>query len=156
MGEVKVPADRYWGAQTQRSRQNFPIGVGLETMPREIIHAFGILKQAAAQANHVLRPEKMTRQKRDAIAEACSEVISGKLNDHFPLVVWQTGSGTALTVSSMMNGEYGIEDVCLSVLCIVDGDGVRGKIQSALTDEEHAKLLASAQKLKETISGIHF
>ena len=94
MGEVKVPADRYWGAQTQRSRQNFPIGVGLETMPREIIHAFGILKQAAAQANHVLRPEKMTRQKRDAIAEACSEVISGKLNGHFPLVVWQTGSGT--------------------------------------------------------------
>ena len=66
------------------------------------------------------------------------------------------GSGTALTVSSMMNGEYGIEDVCLSVLCIVDGDGVRGKIQSNLTDEEHAKLLASAQKLKETISGIHF
>ncbi len=94
MGEVKVPADRYWGAQTQRSIQNFPIGVGLETMPQEIIHAFGILKKAAAQANHSLRPEKMTREKRDAICAACDEVISGALASHFPLVVWQTGSGT--------------------------------------------------------------
>ena len=63
MGEVEVPADRYWGAQTQRSKENFPIGVGIETMPREIIHAFGILKRAAAQANHLLRPEKMTAEK---------------------------------------------------------------------------------------------
>ena len=63
MGEIKVPADKYWGAQTQRSIQNFPIGVGLETMPREIIHAFGILKKAAAMANQHLRPEKMTAEK---------------------------------------------------------------------------------------------
>ena len=94
MGEVRVPADRYWGAQTQRSVENFPIGVGIETMPREITHAFGILKKAAALANHALKPEKMTEEKTSAICAACEEVISGTLNDHFPLVVWQTGSGT--------------------------------------------------------------
>ena len=94
MGEVKVPADKYWGAQTERSHENFPIGVGLETMPREITHAFGILKKAAARANHKLKPEKMTAEKLAAIEAACDEVISGKLYEHFPLVVWQTGSGT--------------------------------------------------------------
>ncbi len=94
MGEVKVPSDKYWGAQTERSRQNFPIGVGLETMPREITQAFGILKKAAAVTNHTLQPQKMTQEKLRAIEKACDEVIAGKLNDHFPLVVWQTGSGT--------------------------------------------------------------
>ena len=94
MGEMQVPADRYWAAQTQRSHENFPIGVGIETMPKEIIHAFGILKLAAARANHVLKPEKMTAAKLTAIEKAADEVISGQLNDHFPLVVWQTGSGT--------------------------------------------------------------
>ena len=94
MGEVQVPADRLWGAQTQRSHENFEIGVGLETMPREITHAFGILKKAAALANHAVKPERMTADKLAAIAAACDEVIAGSLNDHFPLVVWQTGSGT--------------------------------------------------------------
>ena len=94
MGEVKVPADRLWAAQTQRSHENFEIGVGIETMPREIVHAFGILKKAAAIANNALRPEKMTDEKLGAIKSACDEVISGALLDHFPLVVWQTGSGT--------------------------------------------------------------
>ena len=94
MGEVKVPADKYWGAQTQRSVENFPIGVGYEPMPKEIIHAFGILKKAAALANHVLRPEKMTEEKQRSICAACDEVIDGTLAEHFPLVVWQTGSGT--------------------------------------------------------------
>ncbi|MBO5040331.1 MAG: class II fumarate hydratase [Clostridia bacterium] len=94
MGEVKVPADKYWGAQTQRSSENFRIGVGNEVMPREITHAFGILKKAAAIANASLKPEKMTEEKLDAIKKACDEVISGSLNEHFPLVVWQTGSGT--------------------------------------------------------------
>ena len=94
MGEVKVPADKYWAAQTERSHENFKIGVGIETMPAEIIHAFGILKKAAAVANHSLKPEKMTDEKLAAISEACDEVIDGKLNEHFPLVVWQTGSGT--------------------------------------------------------------
>ena len=94
MGDMQVPADKYWGAQTQRSHENFPIGVGLETMPEEIIHAFGILKKAAAQANAELRPEKMTQKKLAAISAAADEVISGELADNFPLVVWQTGSGT--------------------------------------------------------------
>ena len=100
MGQVQVPADRYWGAQTQRSCMNFPIGVGIETMPQEIIHAFGILKKAAAMANHALRPERMTAEKRDAICRACDEIIDGKLNDHFPLVVWQTGSGTQTNMNA--------------------------------------------------------
>lgn len=94
MGEIRVPADRLWGAQTQRSIQNFQIGVGIETMPSEIIHAFGILKKAAAMANATIVPSRMTEEKLKAISAACDEVISGSLNDHFPLVVWQTGSGT--------------------------------------------------------------
>ncbi|MBQ2601234.1 MAG: class II fumarate hydratase [Treponema sp.] len=94
MGEVKVPADKLWGAQTERSHENFEIGVGIETMPREITKAFGYLKKAAAIANNALKPEKMTAEKLECISKACDEVISGKLNDNFPLVVWQTGSGT--------------------------------------------------------------
>jgi len=94
MGEVRVPADKLWAAQTQRSHENFEIGVGVETMPREIIHAFGILKKAAAIANGQLRPEKMTAEKVAVISKAADEIISGELNEHFPLVVWQTGSGT--------------------------------------------------------------
>ena len=94
MGEVKVPADKYWAAQTERSHEKLLLGLGIETMPREITHAFGILKKAAAIANNKLKPEKMTAQKLEAISKACDEVISGSLNEHFPLVVWQTGSGT--------------------------------------------------------------
>ena len=94
MGEVQVPADKYWAAQTERSRNNFKIGVGIETMPREITYAFGILKKAAAMANHKLKPEKMTAEKLTVISQAADEVAQGLLNDHFPLVVWQTGSGT--------------------------------------------------------------
>lgn len=94
MGEIQVAADRYWGAQTERSRRNFVIGSGIETMPAEIIHAFGILKKAAAAANAVLQPAKMTPEKAEVIARVCDEVTDGKLAGHFPLVVWQTGSGT--------------------------------------------------------------
>ena len=94
MGDVRVPADRYWGAQTQRSFENFPIGQGREPMPPEIIHAFGILKKAAAITNARLCPTAMTAEKCGAICAAADEIISGKLADHFPLVVWQTGSGT--------------------------------------------------------------
>lgn len=100
MGEMKVPADRLWAAQTQRSHENFEIGVGIETMPAEIIHAFGVLKQAAAVTNHALRPEKMTDEKLAAIKQATDEVMKGELNDHFPLVVWQTGSGTQSNMNS--------------------------------------------------------
>ena len=92
MGEMRVPADKYWGAQTQRSYENFKIGT--EKMPREIIKAFGLLKKAAARANRRLLPERMTEEKLRAIETACDEVISGSLADNFPLVVWQTGSGT--------------------------------------------------------------
>ena len=94
MGEVQVPADRYWGAQTERSRNNFPIGAGRETMPEEIIRAFAVLKKAAAGANRELKPEKMTAEKYEAIRQAAEEILAGKLDGHFPLVVWQTGSGT--------------------------------------------------------------
>ena len=90
MGEVRVPADRYWGAQTQRSYENFKIGT--QRMPEEIIHAFGILKKAAAQANLALGA--LDEERAAAIQQAANEVISGKLQDHFPLVIYQTGSGT--------------------------------------------------------------
>ena len=90
MGEMKVPADRYWAAQTQRSYQNFKIGG--EIMPREITHAFGILKKSAAIANN--RLGRLDDERLKYISMAADEVISGSLNDHFPLVVWQTGSGT--------------------------------------------------------------
>ena len=92
MGEMQVPAERYWGAQTQRSFQNFPIG--WEKMPAAIIRAFALLKKAAAQANHDLKPEKMTEEKCAAITKACDEIIENKHACEFPLVVWQTGSGT--------------------------------------------------------------
>ena len=90
MGEVRVPADRYWGAQTQRSYENFKIGT--EKMPAEIIRAFAILKKAAALANH--RLGKLDGRRLDCIARACDEILAGELDGHFPLVVWQTGSGT--------------------------------------------------------------
>lgn len=90
MGEVRVPADRYWGAQTQRSFENFKIGN--QRMPEEIIHAFGILKKAAAQANLALGV--LDEERASAIQQAAEEVTCGKLSDHFPLVIYQTGSGT--------------------------------------------------------------
>jgi len=91
MGEVQVPADKYWGAQTERSRNNFKIGPEA-SMPKEIIHAFGYLKKAAALANAELGV--LATEKADMIAQACDEVIAGQLDDQFPLVIWQTGSGT--------------------------------------------------------------
>lgn len=90
MGEVRVPADKYWGAQTQRSSQNFRIGI--EKMPIEIIRAFSILKKAAAITNYKLG--KLDEDKMKIIAQVCDEIHEGKLDDNFPLVVWQTGSGT--------------------------------------------------------------
>jgi len=116
MGNLKVPADRYWGAQTQRSRQNFRIGE--ERMPREVIHAYGVLKRAAAEVNM----EQGVLQKKigKGIVKAANEVIRGALDDHFPLVVWQTGSGTQSNMNvnevisnraiEMMGGEIGSKD----------------------------------------------
>jgi fumarate hydratase class II len=91
MGEVKVPAGKFWGAQTERSRNNFRIGPEA-SMPREIIHAFAYLKKAAALANAELGV--LPAEKRDNIAKVCDEILAGKLDDQFPLVIWQTGSGT--------------------------------------------------------------
>lgn len=90
MGEVKVPADRYWGAQTQRSYQNFQIGT--EKMPLELIRAFSVLKKAAAVANY--RLDRLDEERMELISQVCEEIDSGKLDEHFPLVVWQTGSET--------------------------------------------------------------
>ncbi|MBS1719450.1 MAG: class II fumarate hydratase [Armatimonadetes bacterium] len=92
MGEMQVPADRYWGAQTQRSIQNFPIGQERFVMPRSVVRAMGILKKGAALANADLG--ELPRDIADLISKAADEVIAGKLDDHFPLVVFQTGSGT--------------------------------------------------------------
>ncbi len=91
MGNVEVPADKYWGAQTQRSKSNFKIGEEA-SMPKEIIQAFGYLKKAAATANHALGV--LSEEKKNLIAQASDEIIEGKLADQFPLVIWQTGSGT--------------------------------------------------------------
>lgn len=90
MGEVQVPVEKYWGAQTQRSFENFKIGT--EKMPTEIIRAFAILKKAAAMANN--RLGKLDERRKNLISDVCEEILEGKLNEHFPLVVWQTGSGT--------------------------------------------------------------
>jgi fumarate hydratase class II len=91
MGEVKVPADKYWGAQTERSKNNFKIGPSA-SMPHEIIEGFAYLKKAAAHANHELGV--LSIEKRNLISKVCDEILAGKLDDQFPLVIWQTGSGT--------------------------------------------------------------
>jgi len=90
LGNVEVPMDKYWGAQTQRSLENFKIGEIL--MPTEIIEAMAIVKKAATLSNHELNV--LSKEKTDIIVKVCDEIIAGKLSEHFPLVVWQTGSGT--------------------------------------------------------------
>src|SRR5947209_226679 len=96
MGKIEVPADRYWGAQTQRSLHHFSIGT--DRMPVEVVRAFGVLKKAAALANQALR--KLPKDKAGLIVRAADEVIAGKLDDHFPLFVWQTGSGTQTNMNA--------------------------------------------------------
>ncbi|NQZ78574.1 MAG: class II fumarate hydratase [Ekhidna sp.] len=98
MGEVKVPADKYWGAQTQRSRDNFKIGGEKNQMPLEIIRAFAILKKSAAETNAALGV--LSSEKSELIGKVCDEILDGKLDDQFPLVVWQTGSGTQSNMNS--------------------------------------------------------
>ncbi len=118
MGTIEVQADRYWGAQTQRSIQNFPIGIA-GSMPIEIIHAFGYLKKAAAMTNAKLGA--LNQEKADLIARACDEIISGELDDHFPLVIWQTGSGT----QSNMNSNEVIANRCHVLAGNTLGEGER-------------------------------
>lgn len=98
MGEIEVAVDKYWGAQTERSLHHF--NIGFDTMPREMIRALGILKKAAALVNHELKPDKMTKEKLDLIVQAADEVIAGRLDEHFPLRVWQTGSGTQTNMNA--------------------------------------------------------
>ena len=98
MGEIAVEADKYWGAQTERSLHHF--NIGFDTMPREMIRALGILKKAAAIVNHQLKSDKMTLEKTDLIIRAADEVIAGDLDAHFPLRVWQTGSGTQTNMNA--------------------------------------------------------
>ncbi|MGI8789163.1 MAG: class II fumarate hydratase [Pyrinomonadaceae bacterium] len=98
MGEIEVESDKYWGAQTERSLHHF--NIGFDVMPREMIRALGILKKAAAITNHQLKPDKMTLDKTDLIVRAANEVIDGKLDAHFPLRVWQTGSGTQTNMNA--------------------------------------------------------
>ena len=131
MGTVEVPAEKYWGAQTQRSKQNFQIG-NEGSMPVEIIRAFGILKKAAAQANNELgvRPD----EKKDAISQVCDEILDGKLDDNFPLVIWQTGSGT----QSNMN----VNEVVANRSHVLLG----GKVNIGFDDIFHFEIAAAAQQ----------
>lgn len=102
MGDVEVPADRLWGAQTQRSLHNFMIGhPEREGMPIEVIHAYGILKRAAAIVNH--KQGKLPDDKAELIQRVATEVTEGKHDDHFPLVIWQTGSGTQVCILQLRN-----------------------------------------------------
>ncbi|MBD3625018.1 MAG: class II fumarate hydratase, partial [Rhodobacteraceae bacterium] len=107
-GPLEVPADKYWGAQTQRSLKNFPIG--WETQPVAIVRALGVIKQAAATVN--MAQGKLDKDLGDAIVSAANEVVTGKLDDHFPLVVWQTGSGT----QSNMNANEVISNRAIEML----------------------------------------
>ena len=117
MGEVQVPADKYWGAQTERSRNNFNIGDFKQQMPIEIVHGFAHLKKAAAHTNCELGA--LEEEKRDLISKVCDEILEGKLDDQFPLVIWQTGSGT----QSNMNLNEVISNRCHVLNGNVLGEG---------------------------------
>ncbi|MGB0742889.1 MAG: class II fumarate hydratase [Opitutales bacterium] len=150
MGTVEVPSDKLWGAQTQRSIQNFPIGPAA-SMPIEIIHAFGYLKKAAALTNQDLGvlPEEKAR----LIAQACDDIIAGQLDDHFPLVVWQTGSGT----QSNMNCNEVVANRCHVIEGKALGEGTRtihpnddvNKSQSSNDTFPTAMHIAAYKKLVE-------
>ena len=123
LGEIQVPDDKYWGAQTQRSIENFAIGE--QRMPSEIIRAFAQLKKASAIVNSELTD--FAKEKAEAISTACDEILDGKLDDQFPLVVWQTGSGT----QSNMNLNEVIANRATEIL---GGDFRKEKIVSANDD----------------------
>ncbi|MFQ5453791.1 MAG: lyase family protein, partial [Candidatus Zixiibacteriota bacterium] len=161
MGEIKVPADKYYGAQTARSLMNFRIGG--EQMPRELIRAFGILKKAAALVNMELGI--LSNDKGELIVKTADEVIEGRLDDHFPLVIWQTGSGTQTNMNvnevianraiEMAGGELGSKDP------IHPNDDVN-KAQSsndtfptamhiAAVEEIHRRLMPMITQLRDTL-----
>ena len=136
-GPLQVPVDCYWGAQTQRSRQNFKIG--WERMPIPVIHAFGVIKQASAEANMELG--MIDKRRGRAIVRAAKEVACGKLDDHFPLVVWQTGSGT----QSNMNANEVISNRAIEIL--------QGKIGSKdpVHPNDHCNLSQSSNDTFPTV-----
>ncbi len=163
MGEMKVPADRYWGAQTQRSCENFRIGTGIETMPAEIIHAFGVLKEAAALANLELVPDRMSARKAEAICRAAGEVARGELDEHFPLVVWQTGSGTQSNMNANEVISNRANELAGEKLCHPNDDVNMSQssndtfptamhIAAVLSLEN--SLLPAARKLADTLRGL--
>ncbi len=163
MGKIEVSADKYWGAQTQRSLQNFKIGE--EKMPREVIRAFGILKKAAAQANNELG--LLDGKINELIAQAADEVISGKLSEHFPLVVWQTGSGT----QSNMNVNEVISNRAIEIaggemgskkpvhpndhvnMCQSSNDTYPTAMHIAVVEQIEDYLVPRVQKLRDTLDG---
>ena len=136
MGEIEVPADRYWGAQTQRSLQNFAIGC--DTFPHSLVRALGLIKQAAALVNHQLG--QLDRERRDAIVQASEEVITGKLAAEFPLSVWQTGSGT----QTNMNANEVIANRAIEIL-----GGVRGS-KAPVHPNDHVNLSQSSNDVFPT------
>ncbi|XYG88005.1 class II fumarate hydratase [Heyndrickxia coagulans] len=160
LGEMKVPRDKYWGAQTQRSKENFPIGG--EKMPMEVIRAFAHLKKAAAVSNN--RLGKLSDAKMKAIVQACEEVLDGKFDEHFPLVVWQTGSGTqsnmnvnevvARRANEILSGENSTEhvhpndDVNMSQS---SNDTFPTAMHIAAYHELQTRLLPPLEQLKETL-----
>ena len=172
-GPIEVPADRYWGAQTQRSLQNFRIGG--ERFSREMIRALGVLKRAAAVVNCDLG--KLPADKRDLILRASDEVIAGQLDDHFPLVVWQTGSGTQTNMNAnevianracelaglFQIGAGGATQAMASKTGIHPNDDVNKSQSSndafptamhiAATEMVHLRLLPAVQKLRDTLYG---
>ena len=137
-GDLQVPADKYWGAQTQRSSMNFKIGGKMERMPEPIISAFGVLKKAAATVNKEFGLDPKIA---DAICAAADEVISGKLHEHFPLVVFQTGSGTQSNMNvnevisnraiEMLGGELGSKKPCLLYTSPSPRDGLLSRMPSS-------------------------
>jgi fumarate hydratase class II len=161
MGEMKVPADRYYGCQTARSLTNFRIGT--ETMPREIIRAMGILKKAACIVNMDLG--KMPKDKGDLITKAADEVIAGTLDDHFPLVVWQTGSGTQSNMNSnevisnraieMAGGTLGSKDPVHPNDHVNMGQSSNDTFPTAMhiaaVEEIHRRLMPMVTQLRDTL-----
>ncbi|MGF9888081.1 class II fumarate hydratase [Priestia megaterium] len=158
IGEIKVAEDKLWGAQTQRSKENFPIGI--EKMPIEVIRAFAVLKKSAAISNHKLG--KLSAGKSEAIVQAANEIIEGKWNEHFPLVVWQTGSGTQSNMNvnevishrgnQLINGDEKLhpnDDVNMSQS---SNDTFPTALHIAAVLEVEDQLLPALKTLKETFA----
>ena len=157
MGEIQVPADRYWGAQTQRSFENFKIGT--EKIPMEVIRAFAILKKAAAIANN--RLGKLDEKRLNLISQACDEILAGKLDENFPLAVWQTGSGTQSNMNvneviaargNEIAGEKLLHPNDHSNMSQSSNDTFPTAMHIAAAVEIEEKLLPAIDRLSETFS----